>query len=639
MFDINKYKQAYLSEHSPYQFVWISADNSLLIKDSCNTIFDFSSKIGVSLIDIFPFLENLRDSIVEKEALFLPLVDISETDKPHLTGVFDFFFFVEEQLPNQPRICIIRDIKRSETNLFETQRLARITMLENEYLELQNKNIKLENTLLQLRNQELQKSRELKNLFFSKISHELRSPVNGILGLSQIILEQEKLNGELKNYVESIYTASKHLRIILDDILDISKLEAGNIEFQCYEFKLYTTFKHLKLNFLRALAQKKLFIDVHISSDVPAILLGDEVRLTQIFYNLISNAIKFTNEGGITIVVELIEKLDSQCRLRFCVSDTGIGMTEDELQRIFEPYEQIGAISYQDLGGTGLGLSVVKQLVEMQGGSIQVSSQKLKGTKFIIELPFTFQEKAQEKAKEVSLQFIGLSALIVDDSSINRLYTKKILQNLGFEVETCESGQVALEMLQKKYYDLLISDLSIPDLEGNVLVDIFDKQNPHTEKTSVIFATGSVDAQNLKHPVLLKPYRQEQLLNLLEELIPIEKTNLYSLEYLYKITEGKTDFIKDLIYSFLEACPKDMEEIMAFVAQKDANSLYRLVHKIKPMAVLMGSQVLTRIVSIIENLCKQTSVDWESVERYVFFAEKVAHLACQFFEKQINVFE
>ena len=635
MFNILEYKKFYLSEQSFYQFICLNED--LLVEDSCNTIFDFSSKKGQSIISIFPFVESLKEAIFQETYLFLPRIDISEVEEVESKKVFDFLFFLEEQLPSRPLICILRDVSKTDQNILEMQQLTRMTMLENEYLALQNKNIQLENELLQMRNKELQHSKELKTLFFSKISHELRSPVNGIMGLSQIILERENPQKELKSYVESICTASKHLRIILDDILDISRLETGNIDFQYSHFSLDAIIQHLQLNFLRVLEQKKLSLYLQVSPDVPKILIGDEVRLTQIFYNLISNAIKFTFEGSINIIIDVVKLVNSECRLKFCIADTGIGMTEEELLHIFEPYEQIGSLSYQELGGTGLGLSVVKQLVEIQNGSIQVTSQKNKGTSFTVELPFSFQEDTDKEQEEQILNFIGLSALVVDDSNISQLYTQKILEDLGFGVETCETGQLALSMLQKEYYDLLVTDITLPDLEGNTLVDIFEGLNPHLQKTSVIFVTGSIEGRKLRYQTLLKPYSQKQLWDLLKEVIPIEKTCLYSMEYLSKITDEKEDFIQDLIVSFLYASPEDMNDLSSSIDEKNADKLYRAVHKIKPMAILMGSQVLTRILLIIEKLSKQANIDWKNIERYNLLARKVAQLACSFFEKHKNV--
>lgn len=639
MLNILEYKKFYLAEQSYYQFFWL--DTSLRIQASCHSIFNSSQYIGEPITAIFPFVDGLQDNILEQEQLFLPCIDISDLDLAidSSGSIFDFLFFVEKRIREKPIMLIVKDVSQCSKNLLEMQQITRFTMLENEYLALQNKNVQLENMLLQMQNQELQNSKKLKNLFFSKISHELRSPVNGILGLSQIILEEEDYQNEkIRSYIEGIYTSAKHLRVILDDILDTSKLESGNIEFQKNPFELTELFRHLKINFLKFLEQKNLSIHFYCSPDVPQVLVGDEVRLNQIFYNLISNAIKFTDKGEITVTADLLEShpKDKKCRVRFSVSDTGRGISPEELATIFEPYKQVGNFSYQALGSTGLGLSVVKQLVEMQGGSVQVSSEVMKGTTFVVELPFGFLEVRDFEGQVCKFKYAGLSALVVDDSKINRVYTEKILQNLGFWVETCQTGQEALEMLQEKYYDLLVTDIHIGEAEGNVLVETFERQNPHPQKTAVIFATGSVENQRFQHPTVLKPYSSKELLNLLEEVIPEEKTHLYSLEYLLKITEGKTEFINDMINSLLNNCPEEIAKVSAYIAQKNSEQLYKVIHKMKPMAVLMGSQVLARILLIIENKLKETQTDWLSIEKYGSFAEEIVQLACLFFEKQKN---
>jgi len=633
MLDILKYKQNYLLSESPYQFLWID-NKTLQIKASCNYLFDFSKKIGEPLTAIFPFLEGLQEAILREQVLFLPYIDLSESEDLGYQGVFDFLLFLDENLSHKPIVCIIKDVDRGDKNLFEVQQTARLAMLENDYLTLQNRNIQLENQLLQIRNQELQRSRELKNLFFSKISHELRSPVNGILGLSQIILEQNPSSTDLNNYIESIHTAAKHLRVILDDILDLSKLETGKIEFKKHTFRLNAIFQHLQLNFLKILEQKNLYLNFQISPAVPEILVGDEVRVTQIFYNLISNAIKFTLKGGVSVAVELLSKEDNTCKLRFVVKDTGEGISPKKLEKIFEPYEQLNN-TFQELGGTGLGLSVVKQLVEIQGGTISVSSKLNEGTEFVVELTLDFKETEQEFGASQKYIFAGLSVLLVDDSDISRLYTQRLLENFYFEVESCNSSKQALEKLQEKYYDLLITDLRMPELQGENLVELFEKNNPHSKKTAVLFATGSLSSQKLKYPTLLKPYNQGQLYDLLVQVIPKEKTALYGLEYLQKITDNNSDFMRDMINSFLLSCPEDMVKIVQSISQKNANELYKAVHKLKPVATLMGSQVLARILEKMEILSQKKVVNWEIIKKYGENAQEIAKIVLTFFENEM----
>ncbi|MFN3316198.1 MAG: ATP-binding protein, partial [Raineya sp.] len=342
-------------------------------------------------------------------------------------------------------------------------------------------------------------------------------------------------------------------------------------------------------------------------------------------------------KGKITFEATLIQKEEQNCLLQFRVSDTGKGMSEDEQSRIFNPFEQVGSLSYQELGGTGLGLSVVKQLVEMQKGSIQVYSKKDEGTTFVVALPFEIEKVNSTIGQEENLNFVGLTALVVDDSKISQVYAKKLLQSWGFIVDTAETGKIALDMLQRKYYDLLLTDINIPDFTGDVLADMLEKRNPHSEKTAIIFATGSSEITQFKYPILSKPFEQADLWSLLEQTLPKEKIRLYGMEYLLKITEGKNDFVDDMIESFLQACPEDMKKVEICIENKNAEELYKAIHKLKPMAVLMGSSVLTRVLLLIEKLSKQNNnVDWQNIEKYNRIAKNVAKTACLFFEKQKN---
>lgn len=611
MLSLHEYKKLYLSEQPYYQF--IKLDDNFTIQESCQSIFELT--VGKSLVEFFPFLESIVGAVCIEQYVFLPRIDLSEDER--ISKFYDFLFFREERyFLKKPIICIIKDVSQSESNVLETEQMARMAMLENEYLNLQYKNIQLENTILQMRNEELRRSRDLKNLFFSKISHELRSPVNGILGLSQIILEQEKPTDELRKYVESIYIASNHLRTILDDILDLSKLENGSITLQKYPFQLNNIFQHLQLNFLKALEKKQLKLYFSIDEQIPDTLLGDEVRLTQIFYNLISNAIKFTEKGSIQVVAKLESIEASRCQIKFTVKDTGIGMTSEELQRIFNPYEQIGRFSFQELGGTGLGLSVVKQLVEIFGGGISVSSEKNIGTIFELSLPFEYVLNKQTATKELTYEFFALKALLVDDSDISRIYTEKLLTKLGFEVESCTEGLVAIEKLQSQYYDLLITDLQMPDLDGDVMVERYEESSPHEQKTAVIFATGSLGIRKLKHTVLLKPFSQEQLIYALKQAIPQEKRTVCNLIYLQKITNGEQGFMQEMLQSLMVSIPEEVVHIGGLLSQKDTYNLYKAVHKLKPSIKLIGSEVLLRIVIEIEKITTTGEPNWEKLQRY-----------------------
>ncbi|MCU0440122.1 MAG: ATP-binding protein [Raineya sp.] len=632
--NVLSYKQKYLSEQSHYQFILLDEDLNIL--DSCNTLWSYANKIRKNIVDIFPFIENLKEAIQLQSEVFIPSIDLAlSKDKP---AIYDFFFMKEKDAGRNFILCIIKDVGQASKFIIEHQQEARLAMLENEYLELQNKNYQLENTLLQIRNRELQKNKELKNLFFSKISHELRSPVNGILGLSQVILEQENPQGETKAYIESIYTAAKHLRVILDDILDISKLEAGNIVLNKANFQLNAIFQHLQLNFLHILEQKKLTLHFQVDENVPTYLIGDEVRLTQIFYNLLSNAIKFTEKGGVFVKVVLESKIsENKCIIRFQVRDTGVGMREDQIIKIFDPYEQIGEHSYQSLGGTGLGLSVVKQLVELQKGTIDVESVVGEGTIFVFSLPLEYQKDIKTNENNIDKtikKFYGLKALIADDSAISRLYTKKILEEQGFIVQTTESGSQALEAILQEYYDLFITDLKMPDMDGDMVVEKFLLQNKYDQKTAIVFATGSIGLRKINYPALLKPFGQEQLYKAIENIIPEEKKQVYGLEYLFKITDNNQEFMQDMMDSFIKAAPEDMNRIADTIALRDGEGLHKAVHKLKPIATIMGNNVLARLLHIMEFSCLGEHVNWGKLQEQSQEALKLIQISLDFFLTQ-----
>ncbi|MDX1905025.1 MAG: ATP-binding protein [Thermonemataceae bacterium] len=626
--NVLNFKHKYLSEHSYHQFILLNED--LQIIDTCNTLWNFTHKIRKNITEVFPFIENIKEAILSQEELFFPKIDLSfDKSKPQ---IYDFFFKKEQTDEKNFILCIIKDVLKMNDEFIHSQQMARLAMLEKDYLETQNKNFSLENELLQNKNSELEQSKELRNLFFSKISHELRSPVNGILGLSQIILEQEQITGELKNYMEGILVSAKHLRTILDDILDVSKIEAGGIKIQKEPFQLHSIFQNLRLNFLHILELKKLSLHIHIAADVPLLLLGDEVRLTQILHNLLSNAIKFTEKGSIWLRVKLHKTENALEYLVFQVEDSGVGMSKADIDCIFEPYKQTGKQKFQYLGSTGLGLSVVKQLIELQNGSINVESQPHKGTVFQFTLPFEKQNDNLQIAKESYQQrFYALTALIVDDSNISRIYAKKLLEDVGFIVKTTDSSTEGLELLLQNNYDLCITDLNLPDMNGDLMIEKY-RERCKTPETSFLFATGSLGIRKIYYPSLIKPFSSKELMELLIQVIPKEKQLLHSWEYLLKITDNNQNFLKELVESFVVSCKEDIQTLEEAIQDKNIQAITKVLHKIKPIATLMGSQVLSRSVQYTEKIINQNSQTSVEIEKQVKMIILFIQIAITFFK-------
>jgi len=313
-------------------------------------------------------------------------------------------------------------------------------------------------------------SEKAKQLFLANMSHEIRTPMNGILGFAKL-LEEALKDEELLEYIRIIIKSGDDLLVILNDILDFSRMEAGKIAFESIPFNLREVIRSIITMVKVKSEQKNLYVRYKVDKQIPELLLGDSVRLNQILLNLISNAIKFTGDGGITISVAYLEEIENRLILQFAIKDTGIGIPTEKLEKIFESFEQAAADTTRKFGGTGLGLSIVKQLVELQGGEVWVSSEPGTGSDFCFRMPFE-KAVADHKAIRVNKPEIIVDdiyrprVLVVEDNPINRMLVIKVLQKWDYETDIAENGQIALDKYQENDYDILLMDLQMPVKDG-----------------------------------------------------------------------------------------------------------------------------------------------------------------------------
>ncbi|MDX9692309.1 MAG: response regulator, partial [Acholeplasmataceae bacterium] len=365
-----------------------------------------------------------------------------------------------------------------------------------------------------------------KSSFISNMSHEIRTPMNSIMGYAHL-LTAKNLDDESMEYAHRINDASKHLLSIVNDILDISKIEAGKIVIEHINFHLDKLLLSVKDIFEESLKQKRLYLDIE-TLHCPNFLVGDENRIRQILINLISNAIKFTETGGISLVVSAKETYnDKNLMFEFRVKDTGIGMTPSQLNKLFNDFEQADISTTRIYGGSGLGLSISKRLALLMNGNLSVSSRLNDGTEFILALPLAIEKDNLEESHPEENNITprkGSHILLADDNVLNQKLAKSILENMGMHVTLANQGHIALDFAKKTSFDLIILDIQMPVMDGLETaknIRLFD------QKTPIIALSGNASLEDKEiayqagmNDYVVKPIDPTSLYRALVRFIP-----------------------------------------------------------------------------------------------------------------------
>ncbi|HRH64791.1 MAG TPA: tetratricopeptide repeat protein [Bacteroidia bacterium] len=507
----------------------------------------------------------------------------------------------------------------------------------NEEIALKTKALHIRYDLEELKKQKeiAELSDKLKEQFLANVSHEIRTPMNGVLGMAHL-LGKTSPTREQQEYIDAIKISANNLMVIINDILDFSKINAGKIEFSETEFNIRDLIKGI-VQILQVKAdEKKIQIGCTLDYHIKDNLVGDPIRLNQILVNLMANAVKFTEKGKVTLDIKVLEVKDNVCKMRFRVTDSGIGIPDNKLQSIFESFEQ-AENNKRRYEGTGLGLTIVKQLVELQGGCITVKSRVNEGSEFTVDMHFKLginRPKDIPAVEPVNIEPVDVSyvrVLVVEDNKVNQLLVKNMLKKFGFEnFDTAENGKTALAKIRENDYDIILMDIQMPVMDGyEITKEIRTRMRPEIRQVPIIALTADAsDKEKIKaresgmNDYVVKPYTPEELYGTMLKFIP-EKTTVsksvqrgdgsavlqkntpgMDLEFLDKFTGGDQELTIQLIEIFLRQLPDAVEKLNVLIPKKDWKETHAVAHKLKSSIAIFEFHELKKLITNIEEYAR-----------------------------------
>ncbi|MCJ8211052.1 PAS domain S-box protein [Mucilaginibacter sp. RS28] len=474
-----------------------------------------------------------------------------------------------------------------------------------------------------------------KEMFLANMSHEIRTPMNAVLGMSNQLAKTE-LDTKQQFYLDTIISASENLLVIINDILDLSKIDAGKLSLETIGFELQKVAdRAVQVLSLKAEEKGLRLVNTFFDQQISPVLLGDPFRLNQILLNLIGNAIKFTEKGTVSLKFFLEKDEDTQQTIKVSVEDTGVGMDENYIEHLFDKFSQENESITRQYGGTGLGMSICRELVELMGGTIGAVSAKGKGT--IIAFTITLKkgrviDLPVQQTTIIDKRFLrGKKILVTDDNELNRLVASIIIKSYGGEITEAADGEQALELLAKEKFDVVLMDIQMPGISGlEAAKQIRSKGN---DVAVIALTAGAVKGEREKciaagmNDYISKPFREHDFLTIVNKWLPKQEAQpakivepavqpLYDLSELEMISKNNPDFIKKMCAIFCEQVPPVLAQLNKAYHTGDLKMIGEIAHRMKPSLANLKIHSLKEVVASMEKLGRG-EINTNNIEAFI----------------------
>ncbi|WP_018344494.1 hybrid sensor histidine kinase/response regulator [Cytophaga aurantiaca] len=612
-------------------FEYEIVNNKIYWSDEMYNIFDVSKGVApeMGFIDSLiledpEFLKERRKRIIKPNSAYsheFTIRTLNGVEKILLTNGYVFADEHDKVTLVNGAVIDITALKRAEINALEKQELMR---LEKEKAEMAS---------------------QFKTRFLSNMSHEIRTPINAILGFTEI-LNKQKLSTEQKELLNNISVSGELLLKLIGNILDIGKIEEGKVVIENKSFYLKESIRSVLNPFKFSASEKGINFNLLIDENIPDCLKGDSARVSQVLVNLVGNALKFTSNGNVTVLLSLTDTKEDVCHVEFSVTDTGIGIQKDKQNKIFESFTQANDTISTRYGGAGLGLTIVREIVHLMKGTIHVTSpvyyddaSKGYGSRFYFTIPFKLGENNPEYGtKNISLKPFAkpVHVLVAEDNELNRILAQYTLDSLGCTYETVEDGLLAVEKASEVKFDIILMDMQMPECDG---IEATRKLREQKNNVPIVGITANVFQEDIDmcldagmNAHLGKPYKKEDLYVIIEKLVfntvlKGESNKYYytNFSFIEKISNYDPLICEEMLKSFQYQNNELIKEIKDAVNKQNIAGVSLLLHQYKSCVRILDIKKQIALITDIEYKIKEKN-SIESIVNELLVLEKVSVL-------------